>query len=69
MGNRSQDGAGRRGQGCHQDTLGRVEEDNKAFVVPQLDKRVVGYLVDIAGGHTDLGHTRPVQLLPDLEHG
>lgn len=67
--NRSQDGAGREGQASHQGNLGRVEEDSKDFelVVPQLDiQQVVGYLVDIAAGHTGLGRTTPAQLLPDL---
>lgn len=36
-------------------------------VVHQLDiQEEVGYLADIAGGHTGLGHTTPAQLLPDL---
>lgn len=45
-------------------------EDNKESVVPQLDiQQVVGYSADMAAGHTDLGHTTPVQLLLDLKHG
>ena len=67
VGNRSLDGAGREGQASRQGTLGRVEEDNKEPVVPRLhNQQVVDYLVDIAAGHTDLGHTTPVRLLPDL---
>lgn len=72
VGNRSQDGAGREGQASHQGNLGRVEEDSKEseLVVPRLDiPQVVGYLVDIAAGHTALGRTTPVQLLPDLRYG